>query len=183
MGRGHIKLLLIVTISISVIFLGFTIVINKRKTEPQILSLDNFWSNNEYKYDGMEWGITSSNVNEIFSDTLELHYETANAEQWVSKTVFVLDGKEAFPKFSFQNDQMVNVTFEFYLEDDYKEWYNTQVEQLIKIYGAESDIQTNSTDAYDTTAYRWDTDKTSLQFILFVQKDKVRTATLGVLVK
>jgi len=75
------------------------------------------------------------------------------------------------------------VTFEFELSEDYQKWFDNQLEELVLLYGEQSEFTENVFETMNSKIYRWDTDTTSLQFVLIKTENTEPRALLGVLNK
>ena len=69
----------------------------------------------------------------------------------------------------------------FELDDSYAEWYETQVQELTGLYGKPDRQTVNTLDALGMTNWScaWDTEETSLQFLLITREHGEATAVLG----
>ena len=75
------------------------------------------------------------------------------------------------------------MTFEFELSEDYQKWFDNQLEELVLLYGEQSEFTENVFETMNSKIYRWDTDTTSLQFVLIKTENTEPRALLGVLNK
>lgn len=140
-----------------------------------------------YQFASCDWGISVEQVFETLPYTMEelLMSEDGNPEgldYYIAQDTFSLDGQPAEFRLEFSKGKLREVRFTFELDESYEKWYDTQVQELTKLYG-KPDRQTVTTqDAMGTTNWNcaWDTEETSLQFFLLTQASKEATAILGV---
>lgn len=150
------------------------------------LPLDQFkGSDGEYKLNEIEWTSSLDEVKEALPYGFE-EVETPHEREWQynSKKSFQLDSYSAPMELLFKEDGLFSVQFNFTLNDDYEEWFDTQVERLIKLYGQESEhVEKVFDDNMKNRGYRWDTEKTSLQIVVLLREGHDPICTIHIVDK
>ncbi len=139
-----------------------------------------------YQFDSYEWGSPMEEVLEEFPYTMAelLMAKDSNPEgldYYIAEEPFALDGQPAELRLEFQEEKLKEVRFSFKLDDSYAEWYETQVQELTGLYGKPDRQTVNTLDALGMTNWScaWDTEETSLQFLLITREHGEATAVLG----
>lgn len=162
-----------IVLSVICILLIFTACGNEKSNiKENDLSLEMLKVDDEYQFNTIKWGLTSDEVAKLLSNKLEV--DTAREPfpkgytLYKSKSDYNLDGKICRASFEFQNEGLNIVQFNFQLTDQDANWADKQVKKLVQLYGAESEkIERENEEMHlKTTAYKWETDQTMLQFIL-----------------
>ena len=182
----------IILLILSVIGIYFFKKAEEQKRPKEVeLPVSNLKLNDEYIYDGIEWGTTLKEVKKKLPfaiEKLDLPGTVASSDTalvtYRTDTKIILDGKHAkTASFGFQDDKFLMAQLVFVLDEDYQEWYDAQIAVLIDLYGAQSEIVEGGIEGASTTVYRWETEMTSLQFALTVKADGSAMATFAVFYK
>ncbi|MBE5869444.1 MAG: hypothetical protein E7293_10915 [Lachnospiraceae bacterium] len=187
-GAGTVILLFVIAL---LIILHFP---KKETYDDTTLSLESLQSDGEYQFGNIEWRLSLPWVNDklpyhLAQDTTKGQPDkkkfTYNINYYKTKNRYVLDGQAAKATFEFVAGSLEVIKFNFHLDDDYQQWFEDQVAKLQQLYGAESDkIETFSQELnIKTIGYRWDTDRTTLQFLLTTGDTIHPSATLGLAFK
>lgn len=153
------------------------------------LSLESFKNNDEYQYEEIEWELSIDDVIDTLSyliirdEARSTVSDNINVDFYKSKNHFILDEQNSVASFEFQNEKLMIVKFDFTLDDGYQQWFDIQIEKLIKIYGKENEKTENSNEQFETISYKWETDSTMLQAILVTGDTTKPAVTIGVCIK
>jgi len=87
---------------------------------------------------------------------------------------------EAVITVELNQNQLQTVKFDFTTNENYAEWFEEQLANLIALYGEDYDLAENTNDQFASSIYKWETENSSLQFILLTGKTIKPAITLGV---
>lgn len=161
---------------------------SKNKSDVIMLSLADFkTSTGEYQYDGILWNeslpdviknlnfnIESAEIGSTVLDEVDITFFTS------VDVIFELGDQHATSTLEFHDNVIEIIKFDFHLDDDYQEWFDTQVLLLKEMNGEASETINNSNEFYTTTGYKWIYEDTVLQIILLTGSDINPSATIGV---
>ncbi len=177
------RILYIVSILVLILLVSVGIILyQNREIE---VPLDNFKLNDEYVYDGIPWGTSLKEVKRKLPFSIEkfdLSEVTTDKGTMLvdyrAEKGIILDGYVSYATtFKFEDDEFIMAMFNFRIEENAKEYYDTQLEKLVELYGQESHISENDK---GHIVYRWDTEMTTLQLAYSPSKDNKAIVTLGV---
>lgn len=142
--------------------------------------LDN--KENKFQYMDINW---NSSVDEVQKklpfeiEEVDIGSETSILYQ--SKETFDFDGNNGIANLEFIDDQLKTIKFEFSnLQDNYEDWFDTQYQALVKLYGKETEKKENESDLFDSQVYTWKKDDTVMQLILLTGDSINPAATFGI---
>lgn len=149
------------------------------------LSMGDFLNNGEYQYDGIAWGASVAQVNEALPYALEEDSSRTPPAStgyvfYKSKNTYTLDGQSTVASVEFHDGTLQVIQFAFHVGQDYQQWFESQVAELSRLYGAHSDKAENASDMFESTIYTWSTDNSMLQIVLLTGKNVVPTVTISV---
>lgn len=149
------------------------------------LSLENFKNNGEYQYGEIGWGSSVAQVNEALpydleEDTSRTPPASTGYVFYKSKNTYTLDGQSTVASVEFHDGTLQVIQFAFHVGQNYQQWFESQVAELSRLYGAHSDKAENASDMFESTIYTWSTDNSMLQIVLLTGKNVVPTVTISV---
>ncbi len=169
------KLILIGVVAFALSVLGYFLT-NTQKEDSIELSLEQLKSNEVYQYKEIEWGIDFNELKEKLSCTLIEDSSKSGAPQeyafYKSKNPFVLDGQHGETSFEFHDNKLQIIKFSFNLDENYEEWYTAQIEELVKLYGIQSDKTEATPMGYNSVNHKWIAGDTMLQVTLMTGEGK-----------
>lgn len=182
--KSIIIIILTVLIAVAVMLALYFVFAGSRVDSIELL-LENFKSNGEYQYDGIAWGASVAQVNEALSYALEEDStRTPPASTgyvfYKSKNAYILDGKNTVASVEFHDGTLQVIQFAFHVGQNYQQWFESQVAELSRLYGAHSDKAENASDMFESTIYTWATDNSMLQIVLLTGKNIEPTVTISV---
>lgn len=145
--------------------------------------LEQLKNGDEYCYKELEWGSSVQSIEKLFPCEIEKNTDSSlpnNLAIYNAKTPFVLNDVIGTVSCEFQDDKLKSIKFSCHLGEDCWQWFDARVEELIRLYGKESDKMENSSDKYSSVGYKWDTNDTTLQIILMTGDSVTPSFTLGV---
>lgn len=149
--------------------------------------LSDLMTDSEYCYKEIQWGMSVDEVKEALSykivEDTALGEPPKGYEFFRSKSGLKLDGQTGTSSFEFQNGQLAVMKYDFRLDNNYEEWFDTQINTLTDLYGAETEKSNGGNDELQSTVYKWETDNTVLNAILITRKLKKPIASIGVYTK
>ena len=139
--------ILVAVIALAVLAAICIFLLMKREghSDKEIL-LDQLSEGGEYKFKGLEWGISAKEAEKYLPFDIELdkyknEYEgPAGTTFYKAEQGVTLDGRSATATFEFQDDELAVVKFEFdfYEEQDYEQWFEALVAEMLRLYGEEN---------------------------------------------
>ncbi len=180
------SIIIILTVLIAVaLMLALYFVFAGNNVENIELSLEDFKSNGEYQYSGIAWEASVAQVNEALPYALEEDNSRTPPTStgytfYKSKNAYTLDGQSTVASVQFHDDALQVIQFAFHAGQNYQQWFESQVAELTRLYGAHSDKAENASDVYESTVYTWSTDNSMLQIVLLTGKNVEPTVTISV---
>lgn len=180
------SIIIILTVLIAVaLMLALYFVFAGNSVDSIELSLEDFKSNGEYQYSGIAWGASVAQVNEALPYALEEDSSRTPPAStgyafYKSKNAYTLDGQSTVASVQFRDDALQVIQFAFHAGQNYQQWFESQVAELSRLYGAHTDKAENASDIYESTVYTWSTDNSMLQIVLLTGKNVAPTVTISV---
>ena len=152
------------------------------------IPLERLSEGGEYRFEGLEWGISAEEAAKQLSFEIELD-EYKNAYEGAVGTTFykaehsfALDGQSAIATLEFQDGALaiVKFDFDFHEEQNYEQWFEALVEEMLRLYGEESRKLENANDQLQSIVYIWETEQTMLQITLMTGDSIYPGALVGV---
>lgn len=184
MGKKIVFIILAMLIAAALLLTLF-FMLSGNNVEDIELSLGDLKSNGEYQYIGIAWGASVAQVNEALPYALEedssrtppastgyTFYKTQNS--------YTLGGQNTVASVQFHNGTLQVIQFAFHVGQNYQQWFESQVAELSRLYGAHSDKAENASDMFESTVYTWSTDNSMLQIVLLTGKNVAPTVTISV---
>ncbi|MBR7122684.1 MAG: hypothetical protein IKC95_04445 [Oscillospiraceae bacterium] len=180
MKKKNIIIILAVLIAVALLLL-FT----GNNVEDIDLSLGDLKSNGEYQYSGIAWGASVAQVNEALPYALEQDSSrtppiSTGYTFYKSQNAYTLDGQSTVASVQFHDGTLQVIQFAFHVGQNYQQWFESQVAELSRLYGAHTDKVENASDIYESTVYTWSTDNSMLQIVLLTGKYINPTVTISV---
>lgn len=149
------------------------------------LSLEDFRSNGVYQYSGIAWGASVAQVNEALPYALEADSSRTPPAStgyafYTSKNAYTLDGQSTTASLQFHDGTLQVIQFAFHVGQNYQQWFESQVAELSRLYGAHNDKAENASDIFESTVYTWSTDNSMLQIVLLTGKNIAPTVVISV---
>lgn len=180
--RRHGKKLAIILVFVITLFSGC----KSHETESAILDLPKLKANGEFHFGALEWGMSYESVSQLLPYELKHDGSRApfptNGAFYISEGSCSLDSQQGNILLDFFDGKLSIVRFSFQLGNNYEQWFNNLVAQLIQLYGTEDAKIDNFSETQDLTTigYKWDAGNTSLQFVLQYGEGVEPSATLSV---
>ena len=181
------SLIIVLTVLIAVaLMLALYFVFAGNSVDSIELSLEDFKSNGEYQYSEIAWGASVAQVNEALPYALEEEDSSRTPPAstgytfYKSKNAYTLDGQSTVASVQFHDDALQVIQFAFHAGQNYQQWFESQVAELTRLYGAHSDKAENASDMFESTLYTWSTDNSMLQIVLLTGKNVAPTVTISV---
>lgn len=182
---------LIIVITLAVLAAGcIFLFMRKEKHSDVALSLDRLSEGGEYKFEGLEWGISPEEAAKRLSydiepDEYRNDYEgAAGTTFYKTEQGFTLDDQSALATFEFQNNELAIVKFDFHFHqdegNDYERWFETVSGEMLRLYGEESRNIESANDQFQSKGYIWETEKTMLQITLLTGDSIEPSIMIGV---
>lgn len=184
--KNKYKLFLIILIPLIVLALVFTIyfLTQEKNYNNSTLRLEQFKQSVEYQFDEITWNMSTKEVSGLLPYPLLKDTQKAPAladiTYYKSKNFYILDGQRAVASFEFHSDKLKILKFDFFLDENYEEWFEKQVTELTQLYGPQSDKMENASEQFNSIGYKWQTDKTMLQIILLKGSNIHPSVTIGI---
>lgn len=184
MKKSFNKKLLLPLVLIVIILCAALLIPKNTSSKEIVLSLDALKKDEQYQFEDLCWGMTVKEVCKQLPYTLRENTDrtisSGNIAFYQSSDVCTLDEMKSYASFEFHDDKLALIQFSFELNEESEAWFETQAEALTRLYGAESDKLENSSDTMRSIGYRWDTENTSLQFVLLSGDSIHTTAVLSI---
>lgn len=180
------KLEILGIVGVLVLIVGMYAFLSKKhgKYDDVEFSLNDLKRDQEFQFRGLNWGSSYEELKETFLYTLVEDDAKAAAPKeydfYICKHLFVLDGEKAAPELEFYNDELNIVRLAFKLDDEYQEWYEKQVKQLIELYGDASRRTESKIGQARSETLIWETENTMLQLNLHINKDNTASVIFAV---
>lgn len=166
------------------------LLVRRGKHSDAEISLDQLSTGGEYKFEGLEWGISAEEAARQLSfgiepDEYRNDYEgPAGTVFYKAKNGFTLDGQTAIGTFEFQDGKLAIVKFDFDFrhmeEQEYEQWFEALSAEMFRVYGEESRSFENANDQFRSKGYIWETEETMLQISFSAGDSFYPGAVLGV---
>ena len=168
--------ILAVAIALGVLAVGCIFLFVRRGKHSNVeIPLNRLSEDGEYKFEGLEWGISPEDAARHLPYAIELD-EYRNDYEGPAGTTFykaedglVLNGQSAVVTFEFQDSELAIVKFDFHFHQDeeqgYEQWFETVSAEMLRLYGEESRSFENANDRFQSKGYIWETEQTMLQIV------------------
>ncbi len=159
---------IVITAAVAVAAFFLLAVREKKAGDDTSLSLAQFTYDGEYGYEDLEWGMSEDEVVKRLPYAIERDKEMSSDEWTVYKSVsaVMLNGQGATATFEFEDGGLAMAQLNFYLGNDYQQWYDTLSEEMLQKYGEESRRLENTNGQFSSWGYSWDSEETMLQIVL-----------------
>lgn len=175
MNSKKYKFILIGAVVLALSLLGYFL-ISDQEVESIELSLEQLKSDEAYQFGEAEWGMSINELKDKLSCTLIEDSSKSGAPQeyafYKSKNPFVLDGQHGETSFEFHDNKLQIIKFSFNLDENHEEWYTAQIEELVKLYGIQSDKTEATPMGYNSVNHKWIAGDTMLQVTLMTGEGK-----------
>ena len=144
----------------------------------QILEIADFKNGEVFQFNEVPWEASKEETEDIIGLSLvEDPYRNPAPEGiklYISDEEYFLNGISATPYFEFHDDKLWIVQLYFDVDENSQEWFESIVEELNGLYGAETEKFSNSSGKTENVGYKWNADNTSLQIISMAQSTSMR---------
>ena len=153
------------------------------------ISLKDFKSDGEYKYDGIAWNSSLDTVTKAIPFTIEkdmgkIPESGKEYFTYVSKDTVSIGSQKMKAEFEFDEDKLKFVSFYVNLtEDEAEKFFDEQLKLMKETYGDETEKSENPQPGSESTSYSWEESGTVLGIMMVKSNTTLVKISLGVLDK
>lgn len=155
-----------------VLLFSLTLFLTSCSSKDNSFSFEDLKNDSIFQYREIEWG---SSIDEVIDKLpYQIDYVEIGADPiklYKSQEQFALGEKNSEATFEFQDGKLTTVQFSFKIEENYDQWFDTQLEAMIKQFGEETKSRENKGDVeeaggiggkLENRSYTWEAGDTRL---------------------